>query len=163
SGTGRPWSPELAMRQRAIALVLLALGPLALHADDWPAWRGPTGQGYCLEKGLPTKWSATENVKWKVALPHPGNSTPIVWKDRVFLTIANKGGSVRSLLCFDRGKGEQKWKVDVTYDKKEQNWTQDWYANASPTTDGQRVVVSFGSAGMFCYDLDGKELWKRTD
>ncbi|MBM4073554.1 MAG: serine/threonine protein kinase [Planctomycetes bacterium] len=134
-----------------------------LRADDWPAWRGASGQGYCTEKNLPLRWSDKDNVKWKIALPHPGNSTPIIWKDRIFLTVANKGGSVRSLMCFDRKDGKQLWKNDVAYDFKERNWTPDWYANASPATDGERVVVSFGSAGMYCYDLDGKELWKRTD
>jgi hypothetical protein len=74
------------------SVVVLSL-TAAAGANDWPAWRGPTGQGYCFEMQAPMKWSATENVRWKVKLPHPGNSTPIIWKDRVFLTIANKGGT----------------------------------------------------------------------
>lgn len=149
--------------KRCLAVLALLTVPALVHADDWPAWRGPTGQGYCFEKDVPMKWSATENVKWKVKLDHPGNSTPIVWKDKVFLTIANKGGSVRSILCFNRADGKQLWKNDIPYGEKERNWTQDWYANASPTTDGERVIVTFGSAGMYCYDFAGKELWKRTD
>lgn len=149
--------------KHVLTILGLLLAAASLRADDWPAWRGATGQGYCFEKNVPLKWSDKENVKWKIALPHPGNSTPIVWKDRIFLTVANKGGSVRSLICFDRADGKQLWKNDVKYPFAERNWTQDWYANASPTTDGERVIVSFGSAGMYCYDLDGKELWKRTD
>jgi outer membrane protein assembly factor BamB len=141
---------------------LLGCAALAV-ADDWPAWRGRTGQGYCFEKNLPLKWSPTENVKWKIPLAHGGNSTPIIANGKVFLTMANKGGTVRSTLCFDRTDGKQLWKNDVNYSDKEQNWTPDWYCNASPTTDGERVIVSLGSAGMFCYDLAGKELWKRTD
>src|SRR6516162_6123693 len=89
---------------------LLTLSAAVAHADNWPAWRGPTGQGYCFERDLPLKWGPKENVKWKVPLAHPGNSTPIVWNDRVFLTIANKGGKVRSLICFDRADGKQLWK-----------------------------------------------------
>jgi outer membrane protein assembly factor BamB len=153
---------ELAVT-RTLALLFLFCASAVAVADDWPSWRGPTGQGYCFEKNVPMTWSATENVKWKIKLPQPGNSTPIVWKDKIFLTLANKGGTVRSLLCYDRADGKQLWKNDVAYPEKEQNWTPDWYANASPTTDGERVVVSFGSAGMYCYDLAGKELWKRTD
>jgi outer membrane protein assembly factor BamB len=145
-----------------VALVIFS-APLAAVADNWPAWRGPTGQGYCFEKDLPTKWSDTENVKWKVPLEHFGNSTPVIWKDRIFLTMANKGGTVRSLLCFDRAGGKQLWKRDVEYTEKERNWNAEWYANASPATDGERVVVSFGSAGMHCYDYAGKPLWQRTD
>ena len=92
-----------------------------------------------------------------------GNSTPVVWGDKIFLTQANKGGTVRSLICFARADGKLLWQKDVVYAEKERNWNQNWYANASPATDGERVVVSFGSAGMYCYDFDGKELWKRTD
>ena len=145
-----------------IALIVLFIASPSL-ASDWPAWRGPTGQGHCDETNLPLKWSATENVKWKVPLAHQGNSTPIVWKDHIFLTQANRGGSVRSLLCFNRADGALRWQKDVAYTGKETNWDQNWYANASPVTDGERVVVSFGSAGMYCYDFDGRELWSRND
>jgi outer membrane protein assembly factor BamB len=148
---------------RAVALPLLAALSSVVAAADWPAWRGPTGQGHSAEKDVPLKWSPTENIKWKVPLAHPGNSTPVVWKDAIFLTQANKGGTVRSLLCFSRVDGKVRWQNDVEYPEKEQNWNQDWYANASPATDGERVVVSFASAGMYCYDFAGKELWKRTD
>ena len=147
----------------AIAVCVLLCSFTLARADDWPAWRGPTGQGFCAEKDLPLKWSDKENVKWKVALAEPGNSTPVVWGDKIFLTQANKGGSVRSLLCFARADGKLLWQKDVAYADKERNWNQNWYCNASPATDGERVVVSFGSAGMYCYDFAGKELWKRTD
>src|SRR5262249_10517082 len=145
------------------ASVVLLIGIATLRATDWPAWRGPTGQGFCDEKNVPLNWSNKENVKWKVPLANPGNSTPIVWGDSIFLTQANKGGSERSLLCFARGDGKMRWQKDVSYSEKEKNWNDTWYANASPETDGERVVVSFASAGMYCYDFAGKELWKRTD
>ena len=146
----------------AIFPILLATTSLALAAD-WPAWRGPTGQGHCDEKDVLLNWSDKENVKWKVPLAHQGNSTPVVWGDRLFLTHANKDGEIRSLLCFDRVTGKQLWQRDVPYGEKERNWNANWYANASPSVDGERVVVSFGSAGMHCYDVSGQELWKRTD
>ncbi|MBX9680981.1 MAG: PQQ-like beta-propeller repeat protein [Gemmataceae bacterium] len=145
----------------SIASLLLLVS--AGFAGDWPAWRGPTGQGRSDETNLPRTWSSSKNVKWKVPLSEPGNSTPIVSKDKIFLTQANKGGSVRSLLCLSRTDGSMQWKKDVTYAEKERNWNPSWYGNASPVTDGERVIVSFGSAGMFCYDFAGKELWKRTD
>jgi outer membrane protein assembly factor BamB len=146
-----------------IAHLLSLVLPVCCFAADWPSWRGPTGQGHCDEKNLPLKWSAAENVKWKVALAHPGNSTPIVWGEDVFLTQANKGGTVRSLLCLSVADGSVRWQKDVAYAEKEKNWNEEWYANASPTTDGERIVVSFGSAGMYCYDRGGRELWKRDD
>jgi hypothetical protein len=162
-------------------LVGLCLCITVAHADNWPAWRGPTGQGHTTEKNLPLKWSAKENVKWKVALEFPGNSTPVVWGEKIFLTQANKDpnpkkdekgkadakqrgdGKVRSLLCLSRADGKVLWQKDVQYDAFERNWSDFPYANASPATDGERVVVCFGSAGVYCYDFAGKELWKRTD
>jgi outer membrane protein assembly factor BamB len=150
--------------KRIIASLVLLLACAALmRADNWPAWRGPSGQGFCEEKNVPLKWSNKNNVKWKIKLDDQGNSTPVVWGDKIFLTQANKGGTVRSLICFARADGKQLWKKDVSYEQKEKNWNASWYCNASPVTDGKRVVVSHGSAGMYCYALDGKELWKRTD
>jgi outer membrane protein assembly factor BamB len=147
----------------SIATTLVLTWAALAAAGDWPAWRGPDGQGHCPEKDLPLKWSKTDNVKWKTDLNDPGNSTPIVWGDRIFLTQANKGGTVRSFLCFSRSDGSLLWQKDVSYDDKEKAWNPNWYCNASPTTDGERVVVSLASAGMYCYDFSGKELWKRTD
>ena len=71
----------------ALFLSLAVVLSANAFADNWPAWRGPLGTGICEEKNLPTTWSKTENVKWRVALPEPGNSTPIVWNDRIFLTV----------------------------------------------------------------------------
>jgi outer membrane protein assembly factor BamB len=150
------------MKRSVVVLAVLCCSSVA-GADDWPAWRGPTGQGYCFEKDVPLKWSATENVKWKIALPHGGNSTPIVWKNKIFLTVANKGGTQRSILCLDRADGKKLWQNDVKYEPKERNWNAEWYCNASPTTDGERVYVSFGSAGLYCYTTAGDFVWKRTD
>ncbi len=145
----------------AFAALLFLATPLA--ADNWPQWRGPTGQGFCAEKDLPLTWSQNENVKWKIDLEMQGNSTPVVWGERIFLTQATTEGKVRSLLCFARDDGRKLWQRDVPYDKPERNWNKNWYANASPLTDGERVVVTFGSAGMVCYNFAGEELWKRTD
>ncbi|MCE9533432.1 MAG: PQQ-binding-like beta-propeller repeat protein [Planctomycetes bacterium] len=151
------------MKYLVAAILLLASLESVSNGADWPGWRGPTGQGQCDEKNLLLKWSDKENVKWKIPLENQGNSTPVIWGDKIFLTQANKGGSERSLICFARADGKLLWKKDVAYTEKERNWDPSWYANASPAVDGERVVVSFGSAGMYCYDFDGKELWKRTD
>ncbi len=163
--------------------VLALFGCTALaSADDWPAWRGPTGQGRSAEQALPLRWSATENVRWKVKLPAAGNSTPIIWGDRVFITQANDvtlwppkvpknfaGGSSagghavaekRSVLCFRRTDGKLLWQRDVVYREKEITHPTNPFCSASPVTDGERVIASHGSAGLVCYDLDGKELWR---
>jgi outer membrane protein assembly factor BamB len=149
------------MKKIAASLILIAAS--TVHAADWPAWRGPTGQGFCEEKDIPLQWSEKDNVKWKVPLENAGNSTPVVWGNKIFLTQANPGGRQRSLLCFARGDGKLLWHKDVAYADKERAYQPTWYANASPVLDAERVVVSFASAGMYCYDHSGKELWKRTD
>jgi len=146
-----------------VSLVLSLAFITFAHAADWPAWRGPTGQGFCEEKNIPVKWSSKDNVKWKIELAQQGNSTPVIWGDKIFLTQANKGGSERSLLCLARADGKLIWQRGVAYGETERNWNESWYCNASPVVDGERVVVSFASAGMYCFDYEGKELWKRTN
>jgi outer membrane protein assembly factor BamB len=148
---------------KRFALILLTVLGSSVHGSDWPAWRGPTGQGFSEEKNLPLKWSDKNNVKWKVSLSEEGNSTPVVWGDKTFLTQATKGGAKRSLLCLARADGKLIWQKDVEYAEKERNWAPTWYSNASPALDAERAVVSFASAGIFCFGHDGKELWKRTD
>jgi outer membrane protein assembly factor BamB len=145
----------------ASLVALLALATSVARADNWPAWRGPTGQGRSAETNLPTKWSATENVKWKIPLPVAGNSTPITWGDKLFLTQATDKGKKRSLLCLNRKDGTTLWEKTVTFDGKEVIHGTNTYCAASPVTDGERVVAFHGSAGMYCYDLSGKQLWKK--
>ena len=70
------------------SLVITVAFSSSTIAENWPGWRGPRGDGTCTEKGLSTTWSTTENVAWKIALPERGNSTPVVWGDRVFVTQA---------------------------------------------------------------------------
>jgi outer membrane protein assembly factor BamB len=160
------------MKRSMLALLGVFTFAAAGLAENWPAWRGVDGQGQSAEKGLPLTWSAKENVRWKVALPDEGSSTPVVWGNRVFLTQASertkpKGGGgpaaakKRSLMCFDRADGKLQWQKDVTYPEPEATHPTNPYCSASPATDGERIVVSFGSAGMYCYDFAGKELWKK--
>lgn len=144
-------------------LIVVAVLGASVQAANWPAWRGPSGQGFCEEKNLPLQWSDKNNVKWKIPLAEEGNSTPVVWGDKIFLTQANSGGAKRSLLCLARADGKLIWQKDVEYLLKERAYRPTWYNNASPVLDAECVVVSFASAGMYCFDHDGKELWKRVD
>jgi hypothetical protein len=97
------------MLRPLLAFAIVTCCSVAAHADNWPMWRGPTGQGFSTETNVPLKWSGKEkdksNVKWKVPLANPGNSTPVVWGEHIFVTQANKGGSERSLICFARADG----------------------------------------------------------
>jgi outer membrane protein assembly factor BamB len=144
-----------------LGLVLAAGATTAARAENWPNWRGPEGIGVSNESNLPLTWSPTENVRWKVKLPERGNSTPIVWENRIFVTQAIEKEHRRTLMCFDRAEGKLLWQVGTTYEAKEPTHPTNPFCAASPVTDGTRVVAWFGSAGVFCYDLQGKQLWSR--
>lgn len=148
------------MKTKFILAALLAAAPLP--AANWPSWRGPNNDGITEETDLPLEWSASSNVKWKTPLPERGNSTPVVWGDKVFLTQAVQKENRRNLLCFDKKSGKQLWKSGITCTDNEPTHATNPYCSASPATDGERVIVSFGSA-VHCYDLNGKEQWKRSD
>ena len=138
---------------------LLFLAANFSHAANWPAWRGAEGSGVTTEKALPVFWSATENVRWKIKLPERGNSTPIVWGGKVFVTQAVENR--RTVMCFDRLNGQLLWQSGPAYDGKERSHATNPQAAASPVCDGERVIAWFGSAGVYCFDMDGKELWHR--
>lgn len=150
----------LPMRITGLLLGALLL-PAALLAENWPEWRGPRRDGTSAEKSLPLKWSPTENVKWKAPLPGPGNSTPIVWGDQVFVTQAVEDGGKRLLISFDRKTGKVLWEKGTLFAHKEQSHDTNPQCSSSPATDGERVIAWFGTPGIFCYDMNGKELWKR--
>jgi outer membrane protein assembly factor BamB len=124
-------------------------------------WRGASGEGFTRETDLPLKWDEKENVRWKIKLPDRGNSTPIVWGERIFVTQAIEKKNLRTLMCFQRKDGKLLWQREVEYKDKEPTHQTNPYCAASPATDGERVVVSYGSAGVYCYDFEGKELWRR--
>ena len=161
------------MLRRTILAIPLLLLPTLLPAADWTGFRGPTGQGTSEEKGLPVKWSSTENIAWKVDLPGPGASSPIVVGDKVFVTAysgygikANEGDQKdlrRHLLCLNRKTGEKLW--DKTFEPKlpEHNYSGEGayqgYAGNTSVSDGERLYVFFGKSGVFCFDLSGKALW----
>jgi outer membrane protein assembly factor BamB len=130
------------------------------NAANWPALRGPDGNGVAKEKNLPLRWSTNENVAWRVPLPDRGNSTPIVWGERVFITQGTEGGARRSVMCFDRRDGKLLWQSAVTWTEKEPSHDDNPPCTPSPVTDGQRVIAWFGSAGVHCYDFDGREIWR---
>ena len=151
------------MRFSRFAAVALLLPPAAAAADDanWPQWRGPGGTGETAAAGAPSEWGPQTNIKWRVELPEAGNSTPAVWGGRVFLTQPLSATDERALLCLDRATGAERWRRAVKYTAEEATHRTNPYCSASPATDGRRVVAWFGSAGLFCWDFAGNELWRR--
>jgi hypothetical protein len=130
-------------------------------AKYWPRWRGPSGQGVVRTTGYPDRWSPTENVIWKTPVPGRGNSSPIVWGDRVFVTTAYDDGARLSLLCFRRSDGRLLWEVFVPQQGVEHAHAKNGHASATPSTDGRRVYASFGTHGLLATDFNGKIVWHR--
>ena len=138
-----------------LAVVLLSF--VIVNAENWPQWRGPALNGVSNEKNLPVKWTTEENVVWKVAMPGLSGSTPIVWRDRIFLNIAE--GDNLALWCVDRSKGEVLWKKPLgagNVKLRKHNMS-----SPSPVTDGRSVYVITGTGILAAFDFNGKQLWTR--
>ena len=151
-------------------LVWLSVVSIA-EADNWGHWRGPTGNGVAFDATPPTKWSPTENIKWKIAIPGRGSGSPVIWNDSVFVTTAvptGKSGRLPNLefklLCYSRKDGTLLWeKTAVVATPHEGTHETNGFASASPCTDGQHVYAHFGSRGLYCYTMDGKLVWAKND
>lgn len=144
------------------ALVLVTASTFCLaDQTNWPQWRGASGDGVSTSEDVVTKWDADSNVKWRIDLPEAGNSTPVVWGDRIFLTQPIADENSRAILCLDRKTGDEKWRQSVVYDQAEASHKTNPYCSASPATDGDRVIAWLGSAGLLCWDMDGNEVWRR--
>jgi outer membrane protein assembly factor BamB len=153
------------MSRLILAFFLSVLSVSPLFAENWPAWRGPRGDGSSHEKGIPLAWSSSENVAWKVAIPGRGYSSPVVHGDRIFLTTCIEDKGERLLLCRDRTSGKELWRRKVLVAKLEQKHGLNSYASATPATDGERVYVTFlayPEMHIACYDFAGKKLWQRS-
>jgi outer membrane protein assembly factor BamB len=129
----------------------------SLSAENWPQWRGPSLNGISSETNLPVKWSKTENIAWKAALPAWSGSTPIVWGDRIFLNVA-EGGEL-FLWALDRAQGTVLWKQRLgggDVKMRKQNMS-----TPSPATDGRHVWAMTGTGVLKAFDFSGKEQWAR--
>lgn len=168
---------------------LFPVGTFAAEAsgtaeDNWAQWRGPLATGVAPRGEPPVEWSETKNVRWKVALPGKGHSTPIVWGDQIFLTTAIPyGDEVKPrlpsrpgahdnfaathrheyvVLAVDRDSGKILWQKTMHQDlPHEPGHMTASLASNSPATDGERVCASFGSRGVYCLDTSGKLLWRK--
>jgi outer membrane protein assembly factor BamB len=145
---------------------LVSLVSLVVHspAADWPAWRGPLGTGVTPEKNLPVKWSATENVRWKVPLHGAGVSVPVVSSDRVFLTGSDGRLSDQlHIWCHDRADGKELWHVRLFGSAQpEGQFAPGGMAVPTPATDGKHLYVLFGTGDLVCLDFAGKPVWIRS-
>ncbi len=128
--------------------------------SNWPHWRGPSWDGHTSETELPVHWDA-KAVVWKTPLKGRGQSSPVVWGERIFLTTALENGKQRVVFCLERKSGKLLWEhVAWTGAPEKVHPMNDW-ATATCATDGEHVVAFFGRGGLHCYRVDGKPLWSR--
>jgi outer membrane protein assembly factor BamB len=147
------------MSRRLIALSVLLFGLAPVSAENWPQWRGPKNDGHSTEKGLPSEWSETKNVVWKVKMPGPGSSTPCVWGDKLFFTSMVDADVL--LMCFDTA-GQEKWRKKMgsgTFRTRGDEGGN--LASASCSTDGKLVFALVGTGNLAAFDLDGNEKWTK--
>lgn len=176
----------------SLVLLLLACGLTGLgQTANWPQFRGPNGSGISTEKNLPDQWSADKNIQWKTPLPGRGHSSPVVWGNKIFLTTDIEGEvvagakaveHVRSgkvwvhpdyvsgdrkhtlkVLCLDRATGKILWE-QVAYEGTvlDDRHRKNTYASGTPVTDGKFVYAFFEAEGLYCYDFNGKQVWKTS-
>lgn len=175
------------MTRRDAALLVTALASIipVAHADNWPQFRGVEGLGIAAGRQAPLTWDADDgtNIRWKTAIPGLGLSSPIVWGDRIYLTTAVPAsgsaglkvglyGDIQSVrddtpqswrvLCIDRKNGAILWNVEACSGvPKIKRHTKCSHANSTAATDGKHVVAMFGAEGLYCFDAEGKLLWKK--
>jgi len=128
-------------------------------AKYWPRWRGPSGQGIVDSGKYRDKWSPTEGIKWKVAVPGRGHSSPVVWGDHIFFTTEYDNGARLSMLAFRRSDGQKLWETFVPTEGVEHVYPKNSRASATPVTDGSLVYASFGTHGLAAFDFKGKLTW----
>jgi outer membrane protein assembly factor BamB len=159
---------------RIICLLIVAAGLSSARGADWRQFRGPGGLGVSPEKDVPTEWSAEKNITWKAELPGAGASCPVTLGERVFVTCYSGYGMDvkdpgkmddlrRHLLCLDRATGKAKWTKEFEPALPEHKYAGEGsyhgYAPSTPLVDGEFLYVFFGKSGVYCFDLDGKEVW----
>ena len=164
------------MRQLAVFTAILTLACASAHAQHWPQFRGPSGQGYADAKNLPLQWGGPDNrnVLWKSPLKGEGHASPIVWGDRVFVCTVLWHDDVKDrketipdhlVTCYSLKDGSQLWQSQVKPGPWKRNDFRSGpgggYAGPTPCTDGKLVYVVFGSSVIAALDFEGKEVWRK--
>lgn len=134
----------------------------ALQAQNWPGWRGPNGDGTSSETNLPVKWDSVTNVVWKTPVPGKGYSSPVIWKDKLFITTALQETQEKVLLCYDSKSGKMLWQRTVIKSPFEGKHDNNSYASGTPATDGKLIYISLldgKDVVVAAFDFSGKQIW----
>ncbi len=158
-----------------VSLATALTATAATSETDWPEFRGPGGMGVSQSKGVPVTWNDKDNILWKIAMPGPGTSSPIVYGDHIYLsyfsgykTSSREPGQMENLelhlLCLNRVDGKILWDKKVTPELPEQDKIREehGYASGTPAADADAVYVSFGKSGVFAFNHKGDQLWKTS-
>jgi|ERR1051326_108917 outer membrane protein assembly factor BamB len=166
------------------ASVFAVFASLPLLAGNWPQFRGPQASGLDTNAAAPVTWDVEkgENIRWQATVPGLAHSSPIIWGDRVYVTTAVRPGKAElkvglygdiqsaedtdshqwRLLAFDRATGKTLWdKPGYEGRPRTKRHPKSSHCSSTPATDGKRIVTIFGSEGLFCFDTDGKLVWKK--
>jgi len=146
----------------AIVIFLHFVSLTIIHAQNWPQWRGPAGDGTSIESNLPLKWDSVTNVVWKSPVPGVGHSSPIIWEDRLFTASANPDTGEKFLLCYNAENGKLIWQKTVVKADLIRKHRDNSYASGTPAADGELVFVSFleeDKVVVAAYDFEGKQVW----
>ena len=160
-------------------VVAIAAAASSADADDWLRFRGKQGMGvYTSEKSFPAEFDNEKNLNWKVKLPGAGASSPIIVGDRIFVTCYSGYGQdrrdpgkisklMRHVVCFSRTDGSKLWQKDFKPEAKEDPFSgmgvpEHGYSSSTPVSDGKKLYVFFGKSGVYAFDLDGNQLWKKS-
>lgn len=138
--------------------------PAPAVVENWPAWRGPRGDGTSLDARVPVSWQLENDLVWKTRLPGLGHASPVIWEDRIFTVSAVEETEERLLLCLNRKSGELLWQREVLNAPFEGIHRLNSRASSTPATDGERVYVSFLSQDQMyvaAYDFSGTMLWEK--
>ena len=169
---------------RLLLCLAIASPTFCVTAENWPAWRGPRGDGSSHEENVPTKWDGAkgENIAWKVPIEGKGHSSPVVWEDRIYLAtcLTDQEPPSRELICLDRATGKKVWQRQVVEAPLETKHGLNSYASGTPATDGKQIFVTFLEVGdktiearnvsrprpvtpgeivVAAYDMTGKQQW----
>jgi outer membrane protein assembly factor BamB len=151
----------MTMRTATILTLLLLTAPD--RADNRPGWRGPRNDGNSTEKNLPLDWSATKNIRWKVALYGAGVSQPVVWDDHIFLTASDGRLNDRlHVYCYARADGKLLWHTRLFGSAPTDLYPAGGMAVPTPATDGKLVYLLFGTGDLVALDFAGKPAWIRS-
>ncbi len=175
---------SLAHRCSAVALLIITIS--ALNADDWNQWRGSRRDGFSKQANLPVKWGDDQSIAWKTRMPGPGSSQPVAWGDTIFLTCWSgynpnvrrtkeemAAGTVLSdklrlhVVCLNAGTGKILWSKELEpmnriVQNNGNSLSHHGLATHTPYAEEDRLYVSFGTAGLFCFDHGGNEIWRTS-